>query len=397
MPARITVRAELASLLAKSQGTTDANRQAQLKKEADARADRKRLEAKKDKEDAARKKRQDDPVGRNIFTAAMGQQQLAFALIPAAELDASVTGPFGEDDSGFADLNWFGKGGTAAGSLARGYINRLWGSVYSITSISSAEAFPTRRPIIIDGAYSPVVEYKPTPPDGDVTWAEFILGHLVAGTTDGRFQYNSESGRYTTPDGQGLPSVSSGSNSYTLEAIFRLGRVMDNLSGESPVLCLFDLSLTGWGGADSLSSTESEQYSTGFQVFTGSTGNWTAWLGTSLDNEGGEFINEEIYPTDLSLGQELHVAVVGSDDVTRGYINGVLRAERPTLAVNRLHRSRGMVATAQLRDSGALAGGPGPPAFDYIGPSLLKGVRYTSRAIYSGASFTPPTAFTGLA
>jgi hypothetical protein len=76
MPARITVKAELASLLAKSQETTDANRRAQLKKEADARADRQRLQAKKANEDAARKKPLEDPVGRNIFTAAMGSPPL---------------------------------------------------------------------------------------------------------------------------------------------------------------------------------------------------------------------------------------------------------------------------------------------------------------------------------
>jgi hypothetical protein len=73
MPARITVRAELQSLLNKSQELTDANRQAQLRREADRREDRKRLAAKKAKEDAAQKKPLEDPVGRNILTAAMGQ------------------------------------------------------------------------------------------------------------------------------------------------------------------------------------------------------------------------------------------------------------------------------------------------------------------------------------
>ena len=73
MPAKITVRAELASLLAKSQELTDANRQAQRQKEADKREDKKRLAAKKANEDAARRKPLEDPVGRNIFTAASGQ------------------------------------------------------------------------------------------------------------------------------------------------------------------------------------------------------------------------------------------------------------------------------------------------------------------------------------
>lgn len=33
----------------------------------------------------------------------------------------------------------------------------------------------------------------------------------------------------------------------------------------------------------------------------------------------------------------------------------------------------------------------------YNGPSLFKSIRYTSRALYSGDSFTPPTSITGLA
>jgi hypothetical protein len=74
MPARITVRAELQSLLSKSQELTDANRLSQLRKEADRREDLKRLAAKKAKEEATRKKPLQDPVGRNIRTAAMGQQ-----------------------------------------------------------------------------------------------------------------------------------------------------------------------------------------------------------------------------------------------------------------------------------------------------------------------------------
>ena len=74
MPAKITVQAVLASLLAKAQETTEANRQAQRRKEADKREDRKRLAAKKANEDAARRKPLEDPVGRNIFTAAAADQ-----------------------------------------------------------------------------------------------------------------------------------------------------------------------------------------------------------------------------------------------------------------------------------------------------------------------------------
>lgn len=81
MPAKITVKAELANLLAKSQETTDANRQAQLRKEADRKEDRRRLKAKRAKETAATKKSLEDPVGRNIFTAAMGGSPLRLGRV----------------------------------------------------------------------------------------------------------------------------------------------------------------------------------------------------------------------------------------------------------------------------------------------------------------------------
>ena len=80
MPAKITVQAVLANLLAKAQETTEANRQAQRRKEADKREDKKRLAAKKANEDAASKKPLEDPVGRNIFTAATGQSISAWRV-----------------------------------------------------------------------------------------------------------------------------------------------------------------------------------------------------------------------------------------------------------------------------------------------------------------------------
>jgi hypothetical protein len=76
MPARITVRAELQSLLNKSQALTDANRLAQLDAERKRREELAQLAAKRRKaeEAATRRKQQEDPVGRNRLTAAMGQR-----------------------------------------------------------------------------------------------------------------------------------------------------------------------------------------------------------------------------------------------------------------------------------------------------------------------------------
>jgi hypothetical protein len=75
MPARIIVRAELASLLGKAQELTDANRLAQLGAEQRRRAELAQLAAKRQKEEkeATRRKQLENPVMRSRRTAAMGQ------------------------------------------------------------------------------------------------------------------------------------------------------------------------------------------------------------------------------------------------------------------------------------------------------------------------------------
>jgi hypothetical protein len=74
MPARITVRAELQSLLNKSQALTDANRLQQLEAERRRREELAQLASKRRKaqEEARRRQELEDPVGRNKRTAAMG-------------------------------------------------------------------------------------------------------------------------------------------------------------------------------------------------------------------------------------------------------------------------------------------------------------------------------------
>ncbi len=95
MTTRITIRAELATLLAKAQATTDANRQAQRQREEDKKADRKRLEAKKAKEEEAKKKALEDPVGRSIKTAAAGGK-------PDAQVGAFFFGSDADGGEGIA-------------------------------------------------------------------------------------------------------------------------------------------------------------------------------------------------------------------------------------------------------------------------------------------------------
>jgi hypothetical protein len=76
MPARITVRAELQSLLDQSQALTDANRLKQLEAEARRRAELDQLAAKRAKQadEDTRRKQQADPTMGTRRTAAMGQQ-----------------------------------------------------------------------------------------------------------------------------------------------------------------------------------------------------------------------------------------------------------------------------------------------------------------------------------
>ena len=77
MPARITVKAELQSLLNKSQALTDANRLQQLEAERRRREELAQLASKRRKaqEEARRRQELEDPVGRNKRTAAMGQRR----------------------------------------------------------------------------------------------------------------------------------------------------------------------------------------------------------------------------------------------------------------------------------------------------------------------------------
>lgn len=75
MPAKIVITAELQTLLAKSQATTEANRRAQREREAEKEKDRKALKAKKEKEEAAKKKELEDSVLRTRRTAAMSQRR----------------------------------------------------------------------------------------------------------------------------------------------------------------------------------------------------------------------------------------------------------------------------------------------------------------------------------
>ena len=79
MPARITVTAQLESLLNQSKAVTDANRRKLLAAEANRRADRERLGAKQALEEDADRKRIEDPTGRNIYLAAGGTPGYAVA------------------------------------------------------------------------------------------------------------------------------------------------------------------------------------------------------------------------------------------------------------------------------------------------------------------------------
>jgi hypothetical protein len=97
MPARITVKAELQSLLNKSQALTDANRLAQLNAEQRRREEVAQLAARERnaRVAAARKKQEEDPTMRSRRTAAAGQRQDEF-FIGRGFLDFGINALTGE-------------------------------------------------------------------------------------------------------------------------------------------------------------------------------------------------------------------------------------------------------------------------------------------------------------
>jgi len=106
-------------------------------------------------------------------------------------------------------------------------------------------------------------------------------------------------------------------------------------------------------------------------------------------------------------GEEMHVAQVLTASSRNIYINGQLVLEQPS-SESFLANTGPLFLTLELIDEAhdAYTEVGGDPNFwapwpefttVYNGPSTLKAVRFTDRALYSGNSFIPPASITRLA
>jgi hypothetical protein len=404
MPARITIKAELQNLLNKAQALTDANRLSQLEGERRRRAEREQLAAKKVKaeEEERRRRALDDPTMRNIRTAAMGQQQrgLAFALIPSAGFDESITGPFGEIRIPQWTEEWGGHG--AANGLARGYTNTLWGlqarwflafesrypngepiSDFTQCVIINEPQHLVRRPVLSGGGYqTQPVTYRFDGCGGqpgsyqDVTHGAFRIGHAIADGTAIKYTQNQSGQFIAIPTEEILTFSRPPLSSATLECIVKLG-------------------------------SNAPTDTTGYARF---------FLQVQNANNSNMSIDLELEKRNLSLpgfftteyqGEELHVAQVLTASSRNIYINGQLVLEQPS-SESFLANTGPLFLTLELIDEAhdAYTEVGGDPNFwapwpefttVYNGPSTLKAVRFTDRALYSGNSFIPPASITRLA
>ena len=392
MPARITIKAELQNLLNKAQALTDANRLSQLEGERRRRAEREQLAAKKVKaeEEERRRRAPDDPTMRNIRTAAMGQQQSgpAFALIPTVPIDFSLKGPYGESPS---ESEFLLEKQAGIYGLSRGYANTLWGVNRGdwITHPIPVTDLPSPLLEPDGGLYGPKVTENSLVGVLDETGyfevprtyegGGFNIRHLIAEGTDIRWY---RSGTLFLADNSVPVGVSNLSDSGTLESLVRVGAAAP-FSGSGQSRALFRLV-----------STEEDQSSTEYTIVLQSSETGCNYIGRFVTRENTVTIEQGSFPSNLG-GQLIHVAVVQRKTQFSVYIAGV-RVHVFNQAVHPPSRKRAMEIWVSISDEAQQLA-----YFNinetYNGPSLFKSIRYTSRALYSGDSFTPPTSITALA
>lgn len=394
MPARITIKAELENLLNKAQALTDANRLSQLEGERRRRAEREQLAAKKVKaeEEERRQRALDDPTMRNIRTAAMGQQSgPAFALIPTVPIDLSLKGPYGESSSEFGFETLSEKQAGIYG-LSRGYANTLWG-VNRIPIGLPFTLLDLPTPVLETGGglYGPKVTKYDTVGVLDETGyfqvprtseaGGFIIRHLVAEGTDTRW-YNSDEGTLFLANDSIPAGINNSSDSATLESLVRIGAAPP-FSGSGPSSVAFRLV-----------SIQEDQSRANYYIGLNSRETGCFYVSEYINRQGMVTVKQDSFPSSLG-GQLIHVAVVQRRSQFSVYIAGA-RVHVFSQNVDPLSRKRTMEVSVETSDYGQQI-----PYFNinevYNGPSLLKSIRYTSRALYSGDSFTPPTSITGLA
>jgi hypothetical protein len=315
---------------------------------------------------------------------------IGFVLAPGAAV-TPLSGPFGD----FVQPGWpFGFQSVGINGLSKGYANTLWGSQAYWLVGGGESKYPDGLPVSDYSQCIPVPGFQhPYPPPVSYgggyevpaitrrvdfcggspavyevkTAGSLTLQHLIADGSDLRF----EQGGVLFPSGE-LPTLSGlkRRSSATFEAIVRFGaRPFTEADGST----FFRMDLLNFSG-----------------------GGLMLDLGANTTN----------YGIDFPGGVDLHVAMVASTTGVKTYLNGNLSEQYSNNDTSFIESPGPMLCTIILDDYSLLAfievyglGWQQSPEYstEYNGPSVLKGVRYTSRALYTGTSFTPPTSLTTLA
>jgi len=409
MPARITIKAELQNLLNKAQALTDANRLSQLEGERRRRAEREQLAAKKVKaeEEERRRRALDDPTMRNIRTAAMGQQgqELAIVIPPGLVFDTSIQGPFAPalGNSGNIFFNLVNTpenyvDGAITGQI-RGYSNNLVTS-YKINMATTLE---------------PIVGFVPTEIQSSGIWIDAVPSVVADGSYEASQIVTVPRGIGVTLD-SGLGSmlalnhvIARGSNIKTLLRnpngtvwkYYANGDPLAKIPGKTSTrgftaeaIVFFAAGLAGSGrsvlGMAFYYSSESTMNSSN----SGETRLSFSVGDTTLPNVP-EFQGVEAFPPGWEpSGSDRHLAYVADADGTRLYVDGQLIGAGPAFSYDGTDPRIWDIAVT-LFDSNDFIGLNVQSA--YPGKSRLKGFRFTTRPLYTGSSFTPPTSLTGFA
>jgi hypothetical protein len=334
-------------------------------------------------------------------------------VLPPGRTFVPLNGPFGD----FVNPGWpFGFQSAGITGLSKGYTNSLWGlqadwiigeAGYSKypgdgSPLPSTEfdqcifvqgpVFPTFSPIAGVGGY----QTRPRTERIDFCGSQpglyelikigiFRLGHVIANGSGLRFQ---------RLDGENQVEFSP----FPLGDEFRLTRAKPRSGATLEAIVRL-------GAGPSTDSNGSNRFSIYLSNPSTSTG-----LGFLLDQGDGVLVlNSLTEVSNVTGGTDVHVAIVASSAGENTYVNGHLIEESGDGVSPFLEYSGPLICEVELVDASGeaftevnpfpdpLIWVPDPESSrEHNGPSMLKGVRYTERALYTGPSFTPPTSLTQL-
>lgn len=317
---------------------------------------------------------------------------IEFLFAPAGPIDPSLKGTYG--------VQYAAPGHGGIRGLSRGYTNALWGFPFSFVSGPN----PWPAPLYgLGGLYTKQVtffgeDYLGNPIRNDFGVLE--MTHLVAVGNDLRFVAGAGSDApfdEYLPDGSQIQGVKSATAACTFEFIIKVGAAVPTLTSGSTFAAL---SLFGDTGI----------------------GNWSrpgprALLGVTLELNGEAKTgrrsrlavraaatvteSETVFLPASFGGRFVHVAAVVIDRTVSLFVDGVMRTQFTEAADNSMiTKAKSMLVGCFIQDgaqdSVSYTEYPGGTSVTYTpelynGPSVLKAIRYTDRALYTGISFSPPS------